>query len=141
MKQTKQRVTGLGGIFFKARDPEKLCAWDKEHLGLPIDDLWCGWSFHWRDARNPKKKGSTVWSAFNSDTKYFGRGRQTLMLSYRVASLRKLLAQLKRKGCGWIRRRRNPNSASSAGSRTARATGSNCGSRRRGADYFRGSRR
>lgn len=101
MKKTKQRVTGLGGIFFKAKNPGKLGAWYKQHLGLPINEQWCGWSFHWRDAKNPRKKGSTVWSAFESKTKYFGPGKQALMLNYRVANLKKVLAQLKREGV-WV---------------------------------------
>ncbi|MES1167865.1 MAG: hypothetical protein ABUL61_01715, partial [Oleiharenicola lentus] len=68
MKTTKApRVTGLGGMFFRAKNPAKLGAWYKKHLGLPVE-TWGGCSFQWRDARNPKKKGSTVWSPFEADT-------------------------------------------------------------------------
>ena len=101
MKTTKPRVTGLGGIFFKAKNPAKLGGWYRKHLGLPISDQWCGCSFPWREAKNPKKKGSTVWSAFDADTKYFGPGKQTLMVNYRVANLKKVLAQLKKEGV-WV---------------------------------------
>ncbi len=69
------RVTGLGGIFFKAKNPTKSGAWYKQHLGLPVE-TWGGCAFPWRDAKNPKKKGSTVWSPFDSKTKYFGPGKQ-----------------------------------------------------------------
>jgi catechol 2,3-dioxygenase-like lactoylglutathione lyase family enzyme len=100
MKQPT-RVTGIGGIFFKAKNTKKLQAWYKKHLGLPLDPAWGGWSFEWRDVRNPKKKGATVWSAFDADTKYFGPGRQGHMINYRVANLKRLLAQLKQVGV-WV---------------------------------------
>jgi predicted enzyme related to lactoylglutathione lyase len=101
MKKSKPRVTGLGGIFFKTRNTKKLQAWYKSHLGLPLDPVWGGCSFEWRDAKNPKKKGATIWSAFEAKTKYFGRGRQSFMINYRVADLKKVLGQLKREGV-WV---------------------------------------
>jgi hypothetical protein len=101
MKKPEQRVVGIGGIFFKAKNPGKLGAWYAKHLGLPIDQQWCGCSFDWRDAKNPKEKGSTIWSAFDADTKYFGPGKQALMVNYRVASLKKVRAQLKKEGV-WV---------------------------------------
>jgi len=96
----KSRITGLGGIFFKARNPSLLGAWYRKHLGLPIE-AWGGFAFPWRDAINPKKKGSTVWSPFDADTQYFGRGKQGHMINYRVASLKKVLALLRKEGV-WI---------------------------------------
>lgn len=101
MKKTKPRITGLGGIFFKVKNPTKLCGWYKKHLGLPISAEWCGCSFDWRAAARPKKKGSTIWSAFESGTKYFGKSKQGHMINYRVASLKKLLALLKKEGV-WV---------------------------------------
>ena len=100
MKKTKQRVTGLGGIFFKAKNTKKLGGWYQKHLGLPVQE-WGGCSFEWREARNPKKKGSTVWSPFAADTKYFGAGKQALMVNYRVANLKAVLAALKKERV-WI---------------------------------------
>jgi predicted enzyme related to lactoylglutathione lyase len=94
------RVTGLGGVFFKAKNPTKLGAWYKKHLGLPVEG-WGGCSFAWRDPKSPMKKGATVWSPFDTDTKYFGSGKQALMLNYRVASLKKVIAALKKEGV-WI---------------------------------------
>jgi len=94
------RVTGLGGIFFKAKNPTKAGAWYKQHLGLPVE-TWGGCAFPWRDAKNPKKKGSTAWSPFDSKTKYFGPGKQVHMINYRVANLKKVLASLKEEGV-WI---------------------------------------
>ena len=96
----KARVTGLGGIFFKAKNPIKLGAWYKKHLGLPVEQ-WGGCAFDWRDAKQPKRKGSTAWNPFANDTKYFGPGKQTLMINYRVASLKEALAALKKKGV-WV---------------------------------------
>jgi len=94
------RVTGLGGVFFKARNPSKLGAWYRKHLGLPVES-WGGFAFLWRDAKNPKKEGATAWSPFDADTEYFGRGKQGHMINYRVASLKKVLAALKKEGV-WI---------------------------------------
>lgn len=96
----KTRVTGLGGVFFKTKDTKKTARWYKRHLGLPIE-TWGGASFNWRDAKNPKKKGATLWSPFPGDTEYFGAGKQAHMVNYRVANLKKLLAQLKKEGV-WI---------------------------------------
>lgn len=93
----KSRVTGLGGIFFKARNPSKLGAWYRKHLGLPIE-AWGGCVFPWCEAKNPGKQGATVWNAFPADTKYFGAGKQGHMVNYRVASLKKVLATLKKEG-------------------------------------------
>lgn len=99
----KQKITGIGGVFFKARNPAKLAAWYKQHLGLPIDDAWNGCQFHWREFKNPRKAGATVWSAFKADTKYFGNGKppQGHMINYRVANLKKMLAQLRKAGV-WV---------------------------------------
>jgi predicted enzyme related to lactoylglutathione lyase len=96
----KARVTGLGGIFFKVKNATKLGAWYQKHLGLPIEP-WGGCSFAWREAKNPKKKGTTVWSPFPRDTEYFGKGQQGHMINYRVADLKKVLAALKKEKV-WI---------------------------------------
>jgi hypothetical protein len=60
MFSMKQQVNGIGGVFFRAKNPGKLSVWYKKHLGLPIEDGWGGCSFQWRDFKNPKKTGSTV---------------------------------------------------------------------------------
>jgi catechol 2,3-dioxygenase-like lactoylglutathione lyase family enzyme len=94
----KQRITGIGGIFFKVKNPQKLGDWYKKHLGIPIDDQWGGWSFRWRELKSPKKAGSTIWCPFDPSTKYFGPGKQGHMINYRVVNLKKILAQLKKEG-------------------------------------------
>ena len=97
----KQKATGIGGVFFRAKNPAKLGAWYRQHLGLPVDEQWNGCQFHWRDHKNPKKTGSTVWSPHKADTDYFGDRKQGHMINYRVADLKKMLAQLKKAGV-WI---------------------------------------
>ncbi len=96
----KTRETGLGGIFFKAKNPAKLGTWYKKHLGLPVQE-WGGMTFEWRDAKQPRKKGSTAWALQESKTTYFGPGKQDHMINYRVANLKKVLAQLKKEGV-WV---------------------------------------
>jgi catechol 2,3-dioxygenase-like lactoylglutathione lyase family enzyme len=90
------RVTGIGGIFFRARDPKALAAWYTEHLGVPLTD-WGGAQFLWAD-EVPPTTGSTAWSIFPADTKYFGPGTatgpQAYMVNYRVDDLEALLVKL-----------------------------------------------
>ena len=62
-----QRVTGIGGIFFKARDPKALAAWYREHLGIPVEE-WGGAAFRWAGESNPGGVGTTIWNPFNADT-------------------------------------------------------------------------
>ena len=90
-----KRVTGIGGVFFKARDPEKLKEWYRTHLGIESES-W-GAVFHWRD--DPRSDdGSTAWSVFTQETKYLGPGQQTFMINYRVDDLDSLLTQLRAEG-------------------------------------------
>ncbi len=97
----KHRITGIGGVFFRAKNPAKLSAWYKKHLGLPIEDTWGGCSFNWWEFKNPKRAGSTVWSPFAIKTKYFGPTKQGHMINYRVENLKAMLAQLKKQGV-WV---------------------------------------
>src|SRR5207244_11575418 len=88
------RVTGLGGIFFKARDRARLCKWYREHLGIPVDEQ--GWAvFEWREHARPERVGSTVWSLFAAETGYF---RSPFMINYRVDDLDRVLAELAAEG-------------------------------------------
>ena len=86
------RVTGIGGVFLRARDPKALSAWYAEHLGIQLSD-YGGATFLWTD-EVPATTGSTTWSLFPEATKYFGPGPQTAMVNYRVDDLDALLAQL-----------------------------------------------
>jgi catechol 2,3-dioxygenase-like lactoylglutathione lyase family enzyme len=99
-----KRVTGIGGVFFKARDPGTLRDWYAKHLGL-VPDPYGGVTFRWADGDTPERSGQTVWSPFPSDTSYFGAGSQTHMVNFRVAHLDELLATLKDEGV-WIDEKR-----------------------------------
>ena len=96
----EQKVTGIGGVFFKAKDPEALAAWYKEHLGVPLDDGATYGAFSvgddGRDATGTPLM--TVWSTFPVATEYFGSGSQTGMINYRVADLDAMLKQLREAG-------------------------------------------
>ena len=88
----RARVTGIGGIFFKSRDPQALSDWYARHLGIPYK-TGEGAMFRWSDDPQPDG-GATVWSAFPADTKYFGAGPSPFMINFRVADLDALIAQL-----------------------------------------------
>lgn len=93
-----KRVTGIGGVFFKARDPESLRAWYRRHLGLEIQD-WGGMSFRWRDGEKPDVEGVTVWTIFPASTDYFAPSSAPFMINYRVDDLAPLLDVLRAEGC------------------------------------------
>lgn len=82
------RVTGIGGLFFRADDPQMLAAWYERHLG--IDDLAKAvWS---QDA------GPTIFGPFATTTDYFGRSEQQWMVNFRVDDLDAMMAALKAAG-------------------------------------------
>jgi predicted enzyme related to lactoylglutathione lyase len=91
-----KRVTGIGGIFFKCKDPQKVKDWYKTHLGLNTDQY--GANFEWREASDSTKKGSTQWSPFNETTKYFEPSTKDFMINYRVDNLEALIVELKSEG-------------------------------------------
>jgi len=90
------RVTGLGGVFFKCKDPKKLKEWYAKNLGLNTDQY--GTSFEWRQATDSTKKGYTQWSPFSDKTKYFEPSAKDFMINYRVIHLDALVAQLRKDG-------------------------------------------
>ena len=90
------RVTGIGGVFFRARDPKALAAWYAKHLGIKLEE-WGGARLLWSD-EIPPGTGSTAWNPFPQDTKYFGASGQSYMINYRVDDLDGLLAQLSASG-------------------------------------------
>jgi predicted enzyme related to lactoylglutathione lyase len=87
------RVLGIGGIFFKARDPEALRAWYRKHLGLEIE-AWGGLSLP-----PPAQPVPTIWSIFDSANTYFDPSPAPFMINYRVADLPSLLLLLRSEGC------------------------------------------
>jgi catechol 2,3-dioxygenase-like lactoylglutathione lyase family enzyme len=94
-----KRVIGIGGIFIKAKDPEKLRAWYREHLGLEFDP-YGSVTFDCPDDEEQRKKAQTIWSLFPSDTKYFDPSTAPFMINYRVENLTALLEQLRSEGVG-----------------------------------------
>jgi len=93
-----KRVTGIGGIFFKAKDQEKLSEWYEKHLGLKPDPGGGGVLLRWREIDDPERVGMTVWSVFKDDTKYFDPNRAPFMINYRVDDLDALLETLRAEG-------------------------------------------
>jgi predicted enzyme related to lactoylglutathione lyase len=88
-----EKVLGIGGVFFKARDPKALAAWYRQHLGVPVEPDQTYGPFTSATAGE-----QAVWSAFAADTEYFGSGPQPFMVNYRVRNLDAMLAQLRAAG-------------------------------------------
>ena len=91
-----KRVTGIGGIFFRSRNPEVLRAWYKAHLGIDVQ-AWGGTAFRWVDDNDEPVGGMTVWSV--GDGSNFAPSEASFMVNYRVADLHALLGQLRKEGC------------------------------------------
>lgn len=91
-----KRVTGIGGIFFKCTDVNKIKEWYHTHLGLDTDDY--GTTFEWRQGASPSHKGFTQWSPFAGDTSYFEPSKSCFMVSYRVEHIEELVALLRQEG-------------------------------------------
>jgi predicted enzyme related to lactoylglutathione lyase len=97
-KKEKQmeRVTGIGGVFFKAHDPKAMAAWYAEHLGVQSDHGYA--DFTWREKDHPDQIGHTAWAIFPTNTTHFGPSSASLMINYRVSNLERMLEQLRRDG-------------------------------------------
>jgi len=101
----ESRVTGIGGVFFRAKNPKVMAEWYKDHLGIQPEDEGQGSAvsarFQWREWAEPHAPGTTVWAVFPEDTKYFGSDSNAFMINYRVSDLRGLLARLRSEGV-WV---------------------------------------
>jgi len=91
-----KRVTGIGGIFFRARDPVALGAWYRTHLGIDVQS-WGGAAFRWADDKGVPVAGTTAWCV--SDGQSFAPSQAPFVVNYRVADLHGLLAALRKEGC------------------------------------------
>jgi predicted enzyme related to lactoylglutathione lyase len=98
MEAYMKRVTGIGGIFFKAKDAPALRAWYKQHLGIDVQD-WGGTAFTWTDSDGKPAGGMTVWSVSPETSKQFAPSSASFMVNYRVEDLHALIAALKAEGC------------------------------------------
>ncbi|MFX8895357.1 hypothetical protein ABTM96_19690, partial [Acinetobacter baumannii] len=87
-----KKVTGIGGIFFRCKDPKKMKEWYQTHLGLNTTDY--GATFEWREESDITKKGSTTWSPFSETTKYFDPSTKDFMINYRVENIEALVEEL-----------------------------------------------
>lgn len=96
MENDEPRVTGVGGIFFKSENPEKIKEWYQENLGFDTDP-W-GTNFEWFQGRDATQKGFTQWSPSSKKTKFFEPSGKEFMINYRVVHLERLLEKLKRNG-------------------------------------------
>jgi catechol 2,3-dioxygenase-like lactoylglutathione lyase family enzyme len=92
-----KRVTGIGGIFFKSKDPKALGAWYQTHLGIDVQP-WGGAAFHWQGPDNPEGHGSTAWTPVAADSGHFAPSSAPFMINYRVDDLHALLAVLRAEG-------------------------------------------
>jgi predicted enzyme related to lactoylglutathione lyase len=97
MSEITKRVIGIGGIFFKARDPQRMYEWYAQHLGIK-GKPGQGAMFHWRRADDPKQETVTVWSVFPQDTKYFAPSGAAFMINYQVEDLDAVLKALHAEG-------------------------------------------
>ena len=91
-----EKVTGIGGIFFKCKDPKAVNEWYKTHLGF--DTTPYGTSFEWLEVDDSTKKGLTQWTPFADSSKYFEPSTRDFMINYRVANIEALVEQLKSEG-------------------------------------------
>ena len=91
-----KKVTSIGGIFFKCKDPNKMKDWYKTHLGLNTNQY--GTVFEWHRGEDSTKKGFTQWSPFDEKTKYFEPSTKNFMINYRVENIETLIAELKKNG-------------------------------------------
>lgn len=93
-QQKMKKVTSIGGIFFKCRNPAAIRQWYAEHLGFDTDQY--GTNFEWRRADDSCRKGFTLWGTFNQHTKYFSPSEKDFMINYRVENLALLVGELKK---------------------------------------------
>ncbi len=91
-RRTMEKVTGIGGLFFRSKDPKAISRWYEQHLGInPVPESYDGEAW-------TQEAGTTVWAAFPQDTKMFGRAEQQWMVNFRVRDLAAMAAQLRAAG-------------------------------------------
>ena len=93
---TMKKVTGIGGIFFKCKDPKQMREWYQKNLGISTNEY--GAVFEWYQGADSTKKGFTTWSLFKETTTYFAPSEKDFMINYRVENLEALVNDLKSNG-------------------------------------------
>lgn len=91
-----KKVTGIGGIFYKSKDPEKTKEWYKQNLGLVTNEY--GSLFEWRTSDDPDHIAYTQWSLFAEDTEYMKPSEKPFMINFRVADITALIEELRKSG-------------------------------------------
>lgn len=92
----KKKVSGIGGIFFKCKEPQKVKDWYAQNLGLKTDEY--GALFEFRDTDKPSVKNYLQWSPFPEDTSYFLPSEKEFMINFRVHDLDSLMGELQEAG-------------------------------------------
>lgn len=92
-----RKVTGIGGIFFKCKDPKKMTEWYQKNLGLNTNP-YGGATFEWYEGADSTKKAQTQWQPFSEKTKYFEPSTKDFMINYRVENLEALVEEFKKNG-------------------------------------------
>lgn len=98
--ETAGHITGVGGVFFKAKDPKTLAAWYRDVLGMPVE-AWGGAALRYDAAKHPP---ALAWNAFPASTKYFAPSASPFMINYAVDDMDALLARLSAKGVTVLKR-------------------------------------
>jgi predicted enzyme related to lactoylglutathione lyase len=93
-----KRVTGIGGIFFKATDAPGLQAWYKRHLDIDVQE-WGGTAFTWTDSHGKPTGGTTAWAVASQESDQFAPSKASFMVNYRVEDLLAVVAALRAEGC------------------------------------------
>lgn len=93
-----KRVTGIGGVFFKAKDAASLREWYRRHLGIDVQ-TWGGTAFSWTGSEGEPVAGTTAWSIGTEDSDQFAPSTAPFMINYRVEDLHALVKALKSEGC------------------------------------------
>lgn len=96
MNDNKPKVTGVGGIFFRCKDPKAVKEWYGKNLGLSVGEY--GSSFEFRNANRPEEINYLQWSTFDENTEYFNPSEKQFMINYRVQNIEKLVENLKAAG-------------------------------------------
>lgn len=96
-----KRVTGIGGIFFKSKDPVALRSWYQDHLGVDVQE-WGGAVFRWADSSGHPTTGTTIWTVLDADGDYLSPGSSSFMVNYRVEDLHGLIQTLRAEGCNVV---------------------------------------
>jgi predicted enzyme related to lactoylglutathione lyase len=96
MQDNKPKVTGIGGVFFRCKDPDEIKKWYGENLGLAVNQY--GSSFEFRNAHRPDEINYLQWSPFKEDTDYFDPSKKEFMVNYRVQNIEALVENLKAAG-------------------------------------------